>query len=93
MFRTLGADIINMSTVPEVVLAREAAMCYQTIAMVTDYDCWKERESVDIKKVLEMFKENVEHVKNLLTTTIPKIEFKECQCQKHIDSAIIKTED
>lgn len=93
MFRALGADIINMSTVPEVVLAREAGMCYQAVAMVTDFDCWKERESVDIKRVLDRFRENVGHVKNLLIKTIPKIEFRECECQKHIDTAIIKTED
>jgi len=90
MFRKLGADIINMSTVPEVVLAREAGMCYQTIAMATDFDCWREQERVDIKKVLDMFKENVEHVKNLLLETIPKISYTDCECQKHIDSAIIK---
>ncbi len=89
MFRTIGGDIINMSTVPEVVLAREAGMCYQAIAMATDYDCWKESESVDISKVLETFKSNVERVKRLLVEAIPKIESKECACQKHIDSSII----
>ena len=41
LFRTWGCDVINMTTVPECVLAREAGMCYQPIAMVTDYDCWK----------------------------------------------------
>src|SRR5512139_373764 len=44
MFRQWGADVINMSTVPEVVLAREAGICYATIAMSTDYDCWHESE-------------------------------------------------
>jgi 5'-methylthioadenosine phosphorylase len=45
MFRQWGADVINMSTVPEVMLAREAGICYQSIAMSTDYDCWKEGEA------------------------------------------------
>ena len=44
MFRQWGADVINMSTVPEVVLAKEAGLCYASIAMATDYDCWKEHE-------------------------------------------------
>lgn len=44
VFRTWGADIINMTTVPEVVLAKEAGICYASIAMATDYDCWKEHE-------------------------------------------------
>lgn len=93
MFRTIGADIINMSTVPEVVLAREAGMCYQSIAMATDYDCWREGESVDIASIMKVFAKNVENVKNLLLTAIPKISFTECECQKHIDNAIINKED
>lgn len=44
IFRTWGADVINMTTVPEVVLAKEAGICYASIAMATDYDCWKEHE-------------------------------------------------
>lgn len=90
MFRKIGGDIINMSTVPEIVLAREAGMCYQAIAMATDYDCWKENETVDIATVLNVFKNNIENVKKLLLETIPKIDFTECGCQKHIHSAIIK---
>lgn len=44
MFRSWGGDVINMTTVPEVVLAKEAGICYASIAMATDYDCWKEHE-------------------------------------------------
>ena len=65
MFRTLGGDVINMSTVPVVVLAREAGMCYQAVAMPTDYDCWKAGESVDISMVMKVFRQNVENVKKL----------------------------
>ena len=93
MFRKIGGDVINMSTVPEVVLAREAGMCYQTIAMPTDYDCFREGESVDIGTVLKVFRQNVENVKRLLLETIPKIDFKECECQRHIDNAIIRVEE
>lgn len=44
MFRLWGADVINMTTVPEVVLAKEVGICYASVALATDYDCWKEHE-------------------------------------------------
>lgn len=74
MFRAWGADIINMSTCPEVILANELGIPYQTIAMSTDYDCWKEDEApVTFEMVLQRMKENAEKVKTLLTTVIPKV--------------------
>lgn len=67
MFQLLGADLINMSTVPEVSLANELAIPYQSIAMVTDYDCWKEdEESVSFDLVMKRMQENAEKVKQLL---------------------------
>jgi len=94
MFRQIGGHVINMSTVPEIVLAREAGMCYQSVAMPTDYDCWRSKgEAVDIATVLKVFKKNIENVTGLLIKAIPKIDFKECDCQHHIDGAIIRTED
>uniref|UniRef100_A0A8P0N4U2 S-methyl-5'-thioadenosine phosphorylase n=2 Tax=Canis lupus TaxID=9612 RepID=A0A8P0N4U2_CANLF len=74
MFRTWGADVINMTTVPEVVLAKEAGICYASIAMATDYDCWKEHEEVvSVDRVLKTLKENANKAKSLLLTTIPQI--------------------
>lgn len=74
MFQSLGADVINMSTVPEVVLANELAIPYQTIAMVTDYDCWKENEEpVSLDLVLKRMQENSEKVKKLLIKTIARL--------------------
>ncbi|MEA4853095.1 MAG: S-methyl-5'-thioadenosine phosphorylase [Christensenella sp.] len=71
MFRLLGAELINMSTVPEAPLANELGIPYQTIAMVTDYDCWKEgEESVTFEMVLARMKENAEKVKTLLLKVI-----------------------
>lgn len=82
MFRKLGADVINMSTVPEVMLAREAGICYQTIAMSTDYDCWKEgEEPVTWEIILSIMKKNAENVKELIVKTIPKINNTECPCR------------
>ncbi len=82
MFRAWGADVINMSTVPEVILAREAGICYQTIAMSTDYDCWKEgEEPVTWDMILSIMSKNADNVKKLILKTIPKIKNTECSCK------------
>lgn len=74
MFRGFGADVINMSTVPEVILARELGICYQSIAMSTDYDCWKEgEEPVTWDIIVSTMNKNAENVKKLIIETIPKI--------------------
>ncbi|MEK6859432.1 MAG: S-methyl-5'-thioadenosine phosphorylase [Nanoarchaeota archaeon] len=74
LFRQWGADIIGMTGVPECILANEISLPYQTIAMSTDYDCWKEgEESVTFEMVLKRMKENADKVKQLLLIAIPKI--------------------
>jgi len=74
MFRLLGADLINMSTVPEVSLANELGIPYQSIAMVTDYDCWKENEEpVTFEMVLQTMAENAEKVKSLIIDVLSVI--------------------
>ncbi len=74
MFRTWGADVINMSIAPECALANEAEIPYAAVAMSTDYDCWKQdEEPVTWQGVLKIFSENVEKVTNLLTLIIPRI--------------------
>ncbi|KYC51497.1 MAG: S-methyl-5'-thioadenosine phosphorylase [Candidatus Methanofastidiosum methylothiophilum] len=74
MFRMIGADVINMSTVPEVSLAKELEIEYASVAMSTDYDCWKENEeSVTFEMVMETMRKNAENVKKLIVETIPKI--------------------
>ena len=74
MFRSWGAHIINMSTCPEVILANELGIPYQTIAMSTDYDCWKEEEEpVTWEMVEKRMHENAEKVKRLLLGGIEKI--------------------
>jgi len=76
MFRGFGADVINMSTVPEVILARELGICYQSIAMSTDYDCWKEgEEPVTWDMIVSIMHKNAENVKKLILNTIPKIKY------------------
>ncbi|MCX5749166.1 MAG: MTAP family purine nucleoside phosphorylase [Candidatus Saganbacteria bacterium] len=71
MFRAWGADIINMSTCPEVILANELGM---TIAMSTDYDCWKDDEApVTYEMVMQRMKDNAEKVKKLLIKVAGRI--------------------
>jgi 5'-methylthioadenosine phosphorylase len=74
MFRGFGADIINMSTVPEVILARELGICYQVIAMSTDYDCWKEGEApVTWEMIVTIMNQTADRVKRLILKTLPEI--------------------
>ncbi len=92
MFRLWGGDVINMTTVPEVVLAREAGLHYAVVAMPTDYDCWKPSEAaVDVSMVMKTFRENVDKVQKLLVETIPKVEdYDDCRCTKDIKNAVMR---
>ena len=82
MYRLWDADIINMTLVPEVVLARELGMCYQNIAMSTDYDCWHEsKEEVTLEMIFAVMAENAENVKKLLMNTVPSLAIGMCGCQ------------
>lgn len=90
MYRQWKADVINMSTVPEVVLAREAGICYAVIAMSTDWDVWKEHEQgVNIEMILQTMRKNAENVKKLLLASIPKINYIDCRCREDIKTAVI----
>jgi 5'-methylthioadenosine phosphorylase len=71
MFRNWGADIINMSTAPECILAKEAGIPYAVIAMSTDYDCWREgEEPVSWEKIVEVFGKNVANVTKVLVAAV-----------------------
>lgn len=74
MFRAWGADLVNMSIAPECILANEFGLPYASIAMATDYDCWREgEEPVTWEAVLETFRANADKVKRLLLAVVPKI--------------------
>ena len=89
LFKSWGADIIGMTLVPEVNLAREAEICYATIAMVTDYDVWAEKP-VTADEVLRIMGENVEKAKKLLYTLIPMIPTdRKCPCAEALKEALI----
>lgn len=74
MFRSWGADVINMSVAVEAILANEAGIPYAAVAMSTDFDSWKEdEEPVTWEAILKVFKANVEKVVNLLVNAVPKV--------------------
>ncbi len=90
LFRSWGCDVINMTTVPEVILAREAGLCYAAVAMSTDYDCWHESEEhVTIEMVFEIMKRNAQNVIRLILEAIPRVTWSECTCGEFIKTAVI----
>jgi 5'-methylthioadenosine phosphorylase len=74
MFRSWGADIINMSVAPECALANEVQLPYAAVAMVTDYDCWKTDEApVTWDDICKVFGENVAKISRLITQALPEM--------------------
>ncbi len=89
LYRQWGADIINMTLVPEAVLAREAEICYANIAAVTDYDVWH-GSPVSNEMVIKTMKENIDKVRALLMKIIPEIsEETSCECQNSLENAMM----
>jgi 5'-methylthioadenosine phosphorylase len=67
LYRSWGCDVIGMTNMPEAKLAREAEICYATVAMVTDYDCWHaEHAEVDVAAVIKVLNENVDKAHRLI---------------------------
>ena len=91
MYRQLGFDVIGMTNLPEAKLAREAEMCYCTLALVTDYDCWHaDHSEVDIEMVFKNLSINLENAKKLIKETIVKIpDIRTCGCSSALDNSII----
>ncbi len=83
------ADIIGMTLVPEVTLARERALCYLCLAMVTDYDVWADHP-VDAKEILAVMHANSERMGRLLTTLLPRLAAPPtCTCRQALDTAVV----
>jgi 5'-methylthioadenosine phosphorylase len=81
------ADIIGMTLVPEVTLARERAICYACLAMVTDYDVWADRP-VEAKEIVEVMHRNSDRMQRLLTQLLPRLaHVPTCRCGHALDDA------
>lgn len=91
IYRKWGVDIIGMTNIPEAKLAREAEICYATLALSTDYDCWHEtEESVTVEMILETIKNNVANAKAIIKTAVQKISSsRKCKCASAMKYAIV----
>jgi len=88
MWRDLGGDIVGMTLVPEINLARELGMCYTTLALVTDFDVWA-KKPVTATDVARTQKKNLESAKKMLFGTIPSIQKRGCSCRSVLDEAFV----
>jgi len=83
------ADIIGMTLIPEAILAREQEICYLSLAMISDFDVWAERP-VEFQAILRTMKKNIEKIKELLQTAVPKVRQKRnCLCKTALENAKI----
>jgi len=91
LYRSWGAGVINMSTLPEAKLAREAEICYAVVCMSTDYDCWKEdEEHVTVEMVVRNLQKNADHAKNLIRALVPEMgRERDCPCREASKYAVI----
>ncbi len=90
IYRQWGVDVIGMTAIPEAKLAREAEICYATLAMVTDYDVWHEAEEpVTVEMVVKNLLQNVETAKKVLKVVVPRIpRERACRCATALENAI-----
>lgn len=95
VYRSWGMAVIGMTAIPEAKLAREAEMCYATLAMATDYDTWHpDHDSVTVELVVENLGRNVQRAKDTIAALIPMIAHtRECACGQALQSAIITAPD
>lgn len=95
VYRQWGVSVIGMTNLQEAKLAREAEICYSTLAMATDYDCWHVgEEAVTLEMVISNLNKNAETAKHILKVAIPKIERKRtCECATAVQNAIVTQKD
>ncbi|MEW6439485.1 MAG: S-methyl-5'-thioadenosine phosphorylase [bacterium] len=95
IYRQWGVDVIGMTNLPEAKLAREAEICYATLALATDYDCWHEsEEDVSIDAVLEVIRRNVATAQSILRRAVGRIgSARRCLCSGALENAIITDPD
>ena len=84
-----NCDVIGMTNMPEAKLAREAEMCYASVAMVTDFDCWHpHHEKVEVADVIRVLKANADGGKRLVTSFAKKSDMQRLDCECGCDTAL-----
>ncbi|MBV8069907.1 MAG: S-methyl-5'-thioadenosine phosphorylase [Acidobacteriaceae bacterium] len=91
IYRSWGMDVIGMTNLTEAKLAREAEMCYATIAMVTDYDCWhEEHDAVTVEQIISVLNKNSENACKLVQQVVRTLDgARTCRCGSALKHAII----
>ncbi|HYS53539.1 MAG TPA: S-methyl-5'-thioadenosine phosphorylase, partial [Thermoanaerobaculia bacterium] len=92
LYRSWGVDVIGMTNLQEAKLAREAEICYATMALVTDYDCWHETEkSVSVEQIFGYLKANAEMAQRILLLAVPRAAARkrDCPCANALQFAIV----
>jgi 5'-methylthioadenosine phosphorylase len=91
VYRQWGVDIIGMTNMPEAKLAREAEICYATMALVTDFDCWHESEEiVTIEAVIATLMKNVENARGILRKIVQGLPLqRKCECATALATGVI----
>jgi 5'-methylthioadenosine phosphorylase len=89
LYRSWGCSVIGMTNMPEAKLAREAELCYATVAMVTDYDCWHpEHDHVTVEAVVKVLLENAQHARELVKAVVPVVGAPRGPCPAGCDRAL-----
>jgi len=89
LYRSWNCDVIGMTNLPEANLAREAEMCYATVAMVTDYDCWHPgHDAVTVDKIVATLGANAEKARLLVKDVIPRLSQRKKACEKGCHTAL-----
>jgi 5'-methylthioadenosine phosphorylase len=91
VYRSWGADVIGMTNLQEAKLAREAEICYVTIAMVTDYDCWHpDHDSVTVEQIVSVLVKNAENAAKVVKATVSAMpKARSCKCGRALANAIL----
>ncbi len=89
LYRSWGCHVIGMTNMPEAKLAREAELCYATIAMVTDYDCWHpDHGHVEVADIIEVLTRNADRGRTLVANTVPRLAGRRSKCPHGCDRAL-----
>ncbi|WP_417337075.1 S-methyl-5'-thioadenosine phosphorylase [Halobacteriovorax marinus] len=92
IYRGFGATVIGMTNVPEAYLAKEAGMAYATLAMVTDYDCWREEEHCSVEEILKVMKKNNESAQSIIKLALNDLNANKFDINKENTFAIMTPE-
>ena len=95
LYRSWGADIIGMTNLQEAKLAREAEICYTTIALVTDYDCWHpDHDSVTVEMIIATLTKNAKTAQQIIANAVERLPFdRTCECAAALKFALITRPD